>query len=545
MTSSGVFFHLRASFNHPSEKGAFLLAVCFAIFVSFLEEKVFLMPQGYQLLTHLARGGTNLASILLTTLTSFCLLVFLTWLSLSLPRRGRFVFILLFMVPIFVEFSYWKAFHRPFSVTDLDTALKSPLRMWNSASEIFFNRAAFLPVIVYALLLLLPGFPNRRRALGLATCIALCVGVNLLVQTERLDVNWGTSIPRFYKTVVDWKQSGAQAIERETLPAASSTRPTNNLVLIIDESIRSDHLSINGYDRPTTPYLDALVRVPGLVHNWGTAASGATCSPLSNALLITGVQVNKADRDRLQTLVKSFPTLFQYAKAMGYRTTYIDGQTNYLWNDLSLEDLTTIDEWQKTDPNVPDLLVDQRTADWIHRQVTTSNGNFIVLNKKGVHFLYEDSYPASAAVWEPIPTDYHTQPERVKNAYDNGIRFNVDVFFQHLLPDTAASTAHTMIVYTSDHGQTLFEGGVDWLHCNYTTAEASVPLILIGRLPFEPDTTYPASHSSIFPTLLDLMSVPQELRRFDYAPSLLKLPATNPSPRFYLSGDGSLMPFDR
>ena len=68
-------------------------------------------------------------------------------------------------------------------------------------------------------------------------------------------------------------------------------------MLIIDESIRPDHLSLNGYKRATTPYLEELARQPGLVHNWGAAASGATCSQLSNALMITGVTPQPEDDD--------------------------------------------------------------------------------------------------------------------------------------------------------------------------------------------------------------------------------------------------------
>ena len=184
---------------------------------------------------------------------------------------------------------------------------------------------------------------------------------------------------------------------------------------------------------------------------------------------------------------------------MNYHTYYLDAQTDYLWNGLSAADLATLDGWLTVREFGADEERDLRAADWIRERVRSTSGNFIVLNKKGVHFLYEQSYPPGQEIWSPIPTDYHTQPELVRNAYDNGIRYNVDEFFAHLLPDPAdASLQNTVYVYTSDHGQTLFEGGVSWLHCNYTKVEATVPLLILGRLPGSPDMQTAASHEQSF-----------------------------------------------
>jgi arylsulfatase A-like enzyme len=132
----------------------------------------------------------------------------------------------------------------------------------------------------------------------------------------------------------------------------------------------------------------------------------------------------------------------------------------------------------------------------------------------------------------------------VKNAYDNGILYNVNTFFTRLLPDPAHFPTNTLILYTSDHGQTLFENGADWLHCNNTRAEASVPLLVLGQLKTEPDTTYPASHSSILPTLLDWIGVPETARLHPYAPSLLTATPASPAHRFFISGNGSVVAFD-
>lgn len=523
---------------------SFFLALLFAFFIHFFEETMFLHPQSYILTLVLDRGGVNLVTGLVTTMTSFFLLVGFFWISLRIDRRYRPVFAMIFAIPALVEFSYWKAFHRPFSVIDMQTAMMSPLQLWNAATGIFFNRLALIPITANLLFLFLPGkLPGPRRRFLLLGMVA-CIGINYVFSMNRLVTNWGVSLPRFYQTTLEWAVSGFQQIKREEVPFASGEKPTNNIILIIDESIRSDHLSLNDYQRPTTPYLELLAGSGNLLHNWGVAASGATCSPLSNALLITGVQISPQSTENPSILTQQYPTIFQYAYAAGYQTYYLDGQTDYLWNGLNAQDLKFVTGWLNTRQFGNDLEVDQRAAEWIHAQVIRSTGNFIVLNKKGVHFLYEDSYPKDQAIWEPIPTNYRTQPERVKNAYDNGIHYNVDSFFKKLLPNGEEDLENAIYLYTSDHGQTLFEGGIDWLHCNYTIQEASVPLLILGKLPHEVDTAYPAGHSNLFATLLDLMNIPDEARLHAYAPSLLRARAADRSDRYYYSGDGQKMNFD-
>jgi arylsulfatase A-like enzyme len=101
----------------------------------------------------------------------------------------------------------------------------------------------------------------------------------------------------------------------------------------------------------------------------------------------------------------------------------------------------------------------------------------------------------------------------------------------------------TIILYTSDHGQTLFENQASWLHCNYTPQEATVPLILIGKNVPPVDPLYPASHSNILPTLLDLMGLPADQRIHPYAPSLFSGTMELRTNRFFFDGSLRLIEF--
>jgi glucan phosphoethanolaminetransferase (alkaline phosphatase superfamily) len=300
---------------------------------------------------------------------------------------------------------------------------------------------------------------------------------------------------------------------------------------VIDESIRGDHLSINGYDRATTPFLSSLANLDQDFHSFGLAVAGATCSYSSNALILTGVRPGMDEFE--WTAV--YPTVFQYAKAMGYKTYYMDAQTNSFWNGLTDQDLSSIDAWLTARDFGDDLNSDFRAADKIVEIVSHGSGNFIVLNKRGVHFLYESSYPPESVVWSPLPEDYVRNPRLVSNSYDNGVLFNVNTFFERLLIDPGI-LENTFILYTSDHGQTLFENNVSWLHCNSTLQEATVPLILIGRN--MPPVTHPprTHHSNILPTLLDLMGVPPAERIHPYSPSLFSDNESWPNDQYFFDG---------
>ena len=127
---------------------------------------------------------------------------------------------------------------------------------------------------------------------------------------------------------------------RDRLAYHSDTTPTRNIVFVVDESVRSDHLSVNGYPRDTTPYLDELAR-RGLVYNWGESASGGTYSLSSNNLLLTGLTDLPSTDHRLQKV----PGIFQYAKAMGYTTYYLDDSLGTFWNG-TYDDLRSIDHWE-------------------------------------------------------------------------------------------------------------------------------------------------------------------------------------------------------
>ena len=468
-------------------------------------------------------------------ITSFLFFCSFIWITLRSSRTFQVFYVTLFASASLVQYSYWKAVERFLISADLKIAAATPIHTWRGASVLFFNWYFLLPVVVLICFILL--FSERQGwRPSLIRLGYIILSLTILATAHSLTkgpLNLGSSVPAFYQTISQSVIDSIISHQREIVDYHHPILPENNIVLVIDESIRGDHLSINGYRRETTPFLSMLADTEDGFHTFGLAVAGATCSYSSNGLILTGVRPGLDDFE----LTVTYPTLFQYAKAMGYKTYYIDAQTNSLWNGLTDQDLSFIDTWLKARDFGNDFQSDFRAADRIADIVSEGTGNFIVLNKRGVHFLYESSYPPEAVVWLPLPGDYTSHPELVSNPYDNGILYNLNTFFDRLLINTTI-LENTTILYTSDHGQTLFEEHATWLHCNNTAQEATVPLILIGRnLP--PIADRPRfSHSNILPTLLDLMAVPPSQRLHSY--SSLLFSGADDSIKDHYFFDGSL-----
>lgn len=530
-----------AAFKKAFSNRPFMGAILYVLFLYVLEESLFNFPQA----NRFRLAGTFFSTdkrfaFNMSSITSFLFICCFVWVALRSSWKFQVIYTALLVLSSLVQYGYWKAVERFLILADLRIAAATPIDTWKGASVLFFDWRCIIPVIGFVCFLFI--FSERQGIKpGFTKFGFLVLSLGVLAVTQTLiskPLNLGLSLSSFYQTTTRFLVESMLSSKRESLTYQHLGLPQNNIVLVIDESIRGDHLSINGYTRETTPFLSLLDATEDGFHNWGLTVAGATCSYPSNTLILTGV---RPGIDEFNTTVR-YPTVFQYAKVMGYETYYMDAQTSSLWNGLTDQDISFVDKWLKAGDFGDDYQSDFRAADKISKIVSEGTGKFIVLNKRGVHFLYESTYPPEMTVWSPVPSEYHSQPELISNPYDNGILYNVNNFFERLLMNRDV-LEDTVILYTSDHGQTLFENGVSWLHCNYIPQEAIVPLILIGENVPPIDTAYHASHSNIFPTLLDLMGVPSDQRIHPYAPSLFSGTMEQMTDRFFFDGSLRLIDF--
>ena len=101
--------------------------------------------------------------------------------------------------------------------------------------------------------------------------------------------------------------------------AIAGARP--HIVLIIDESVRGDFLSINNPVARTTLFLESQSH---RIANFGYASTTHDCSHYANANLRYGTYSS----DPTNSLLTN-PSIWEYAKIAGYQTTYLDVQRRH------------------------------------------------------------------------------------------------------------------------------------------------------------------------------------------------------------------------
>jgi glucan phosphoethanolaminetransferase (alkaline phosphatase superfamily) len=309
----------------------------------------------------------------------------------------------------------------------------------------------------------------------------------------------------------------AARLDRLEDQARSAYRPNGdakkNLIVIVVDALRPDHLSVYGYPRQTTPNLTRIARersariIRGVHSSCGDTAcalyslftskfpSGFSFRPftLQEALQRNGYRVH---------LVLSGDYHFFHSNLKGiygHVDTFYDGiqAKGYYLNDdaLVVDHVRGMPDWDHN----PVMLQFHLMSAHLLRKRSDIPGPFQPARRYAVRNSH-DIGPGNV-----------TDPSAV-NFYDNGV-VDADAVINELLTllQRKGYLQNSLVVITADHGESLGEHGV-FTHANSVREEVlNVPLILI---PFGYETAagtparrYPAQ-VDIAPTLLDEMGLP-------------------------------------
>jgi glucan phosphoethanolaminetransferase (alkaline phosphatase superfamily) len=389
-----------------------------------------------------------------------------------------------------------------------------------------------------------PGPAKEWRFRG-ALCFAAFFGNLLLwdylyIKCNDFPVEALTSTTRMAFYVEKEDREFLEVVRQRLEPIADLPAPKDNVVYIIDESVRSDYVSINRPDIGTTPFLAELAKQPGFM-NYGVMIAATTCSFTTKALLFTGTPVAP---DVERAAMKN-PTIFQHAKRYGYKTIVLDGPGRNFPNIAIREtDLPAIDVLLRA-REIPGKSehADINAAEFIRNTTRESTGNFIVLIKVGAHFHYERCYPSAEEKYSKfLPKlspgeSYGSSREKTINSYKNALLFTVDTFFETMM---AAPLPNTTVFWTSDHGQSLQEQGQTYTHCKDEIEQSMVPFVIISDLPWVADNAVrpeiPLSHHHLYPSLVSLFAKSRDVHHGDYASLFSAKVNSGQPPLFYYYG---------
>jgi lipid A ethanolaminephosphotransferase len=519
----------------------------------------------YRKLLHLI-SVAGIVKFLGTITLVFLQVVALFYLITLLPGPVRLVVLLFSAFVILIQLSYWLTLSQFMTGTDLFLAVTVSGDHRVAAILSFFKPRVVLYTLPYMLILsvlmiLVPPIDRPVFALRETFALSALPVVYLLVSNYVLFLHVPersfhlNPLTSFVRSALHCKFENLREYHgpRDDLPPFSvSQRPLDNIIYVIDESVRGSNLSLNGYPRATTPFLQSLV-TRGLLKNLGICVAAASFSHVSNAYLITGH--NEFPDSAFRT--DKNPTILDYAKKMGYETIYIDINQIYLYSLIKAagdRPVRSLDRWMN-DKSFKERHIDLETtkdlgvASVLSSLLNEGSGLFILVNKKGLHFNYRDRYPDDLAstIWKPVmAASQSIDPseagrEKLVNTYDNGIRFQVDEFFRMFVSET--TNQNYVMLYTSDHGQTLAEHGQVYTHMKPDKEIVDVPDFFVSGERYSKKRLLDCiasgirvSHLNNFATLLDLMEVPDSLRVRPYDKSIFALTAEDNRERYYMSG---------
>ncbi|MCK4547570.1 MAG: sulfatase [Candidatus Eisenbacteria sp.] len=303
-------------------------------------------------------------------------------------------------------------------------------------------------------------------------------------------------------------------------PRARDSRP--NLLIILIDTARADHLGCYGHHRPTSPNIDRLAERATLFDN---AVAQSSWTLPSIASLLTGLYPTRHQAINIKSRLPLWRvTLPEILQERGYRTGAVISNTLVSSKYNMHQGFDDFDESMKGDYlDVTSEEVSNRAIQWLkdnHRDPF-----FLFLHYYDPHHAYiehpgfEFSEPYGGWIdpkarlqqirtrlWAVKPRD----AAYLASLYDSEIAFT-DHHVGRVLKtlDRLGLDGSTLIVITSDHGEEFMEHG--WLGHTRDLYEEIVHVPLILRNPAMPEMPShfhpPVELIDIMPTLLEMLGV--------------------------------------
>ena len=316
-------------------------------------------------------------------------------------------------------------------------------------------------------------------------------------------------------------------------------------VLIIGEAARASSWQLYGYERPTNPRLverDDIVLFEGI-----TTQSNTTHK--SVPMILSSVHTSEHEALFCR---KGLPAMFNEA---GFTTYFISNQMpqgamidklaadadHLLYMDAPYYDMQLVEAMREaiaSDPS-PRLL--------------------FILHAYGSHFSYHQRYPRQYATFLPDDDVAISRKNvgKIRNAYDNSIRYTDDFIDEVISLLEAQSDACSAMLYCADHGEDLFDDSNGrFLHASPTVTYYQLHVASLAWFSARYKSLYadkaaaawenrkaPATTYSVFHTMGDMASVESPYLR-DEA-SLVSREFDYSAPRLYLNDHNEAVVLDR
>ena len=322
----------------------------------------------------------------------------------------------------------------------------------------------------------------------------------------------------------------ATVLARETRAAAAPRQPIGLdakagspvrrkplvVVMVVGETARAANWGLNGYARQTTPQLTALP-----VINFPHVKSCGTNTEVSLPCMFAPL----GRRDYDEARIRGSESLLHVLARAGVAVHWRDNQSGCkgVCDGLSNDSVQAL--------NAPGLCsgghcLDEGLLHGLERRLATAQGaQLLVLHQLGNHGpAYFGRYPAPFARFVPACNSddlSRCTRQEIVNAYDNALLYTDHVLAQLITQLTAHTEVDSLLLYVSDHGESLGENGLFLHGVPYAIApdvQTQVPMMMwlstgaAGSLGLDisclrQQARAALSHDNLFHTLLGLFDV--------------------------------------
>ncbi|MBM3214630.1 sulfatase [Candidatus Poribacteria bacterium] len=315
----------------------------------------------------------------------------------------------------------------------------------------------------------------------------------------------------------------------------ASKRP--NLLVFAVDSLRADHMSCYGYKHYTTPHADTLARDGVLFENCFSAYIPTTPAYTS---MLTGLDVFSSDVVSLRHENPLFPeirTLPQMLREHGYVSACI-GHGEGLWKGfdtyenyqawMSWEDRPGLKAHNLNEVAIPRLnALAASDKPWLlYLRHMDPHAPYLPPSPFDRMFYDGDEFDPANESMEPVwafkpfaeflkswmPPGL-TDKDYVIAQYDGEVAY-MDACIRRILTrlDELGLTDDTIIIYNSDHGETLYDHDIYFDHHGLYDVTLHVPLIVKGPgVPVGKRVSGYTLHEDFVPTVLDLLDIESDI----------------------------------
>jgi len=362
-------------------------------------------------------------------------------------------------------------------------------------------------------------------ALGLASLWAVLQPFASFIRNNResrhlitpVNVVWslGTVIAREVRGAAKPRQP--IGLDAKPGPSWATRQKPTLVVLVVGETARAANWGLSGYARQTTPQLATLP-----VINFRDVSSCGTSTEVSLPCLFAPVGRRNYDQGRIQG---SEGLLHVVARA-GVAVHWRDNQSGCkgVCDGLPSEQV----QGQAATGLCKDgQCFDEALLQGLDRRLAQARGTqMLVLHPIGNHGpAYHRRYPASFAQFKPACENddlQHCARAEIVNAYDNALLYTDHVLASLIrLLASRADAVDSALLYVSDHGESLGEGGLFLHGMPYAIApdaQTKVPMLMwlsdgfraaagLDDACLRQRAERSASHDNVFHTVLGLLDV--------------------------------------